>query len=147
MTLHLLKLCVGVESVDDLRARQAERLDRLQADGMPAELMHRTLQTPRRRDELLAGGSLYWVIKGMIAARQPIVDLRPAQKADGRACCAIILDPGLVATRPQPRRAFQGWRYLDPADAPKDVSGEDDDLASLPPGMAEELRALCLIGD
>ena len=110
---------------------QAERLRRLRKEGKKPELRHRTLQTPRRRDELLNGGSLYWVIKGFVLVRQRVLDLVPDVKDDGIACCAIVLDPELVATRPQARRAFQGWRYLAAGDAPPDrgaAADADDDM-------------------
>ncbi|MBK5196660.1 MAG: DUF1489 domain-containing protein [Methyloceanibacter sp.] len=145
MTVHLIKLCVGVDTVKDLADWQAERLTRLKRAGKTPELCHRTLQTPRRRDDVLDGGSLYWVIKGFVLVRQRVVDLRPDVKDDGVACCGIVLDAKLVPTRAHPRRAFQGWRYLNPADAPQDAklgaAAEDE----LPRGMREELRELRLI--
>lgn len=145
MAVHLLKLCVGVETVQDLRDWQAERLRNLLRAGKTAELCHRTRQTPRRRDEILDGGSLYWVVKGFVIVRQRIVDLRADTKDDGTACCGIVLDPKLFGTRPHPRRAFQGWRYLDATDAPGDahmLDGGDDDM---PRAMREDLRELRLI--
>jgi hypothetical protein len=145
MTVHLIKLCVGVESVSELAAWQQERTQRLAREGKAPDLCHRTLQTPRRRDDVLQGGSLYWVIKGYVLARQRILDLRPDVKDDGTACCGIVLDATLVATRAHPRRPFQGWRYLDVADAPLDASGVDEDLDGMPPGMREALRELRLI--
>lgn len=145
MTVHLVKLCVGVETVQDLALWQAERLRRLTQAGEPPELRHRTRQTPRRRAELLDGGSLYWVVKGFLLVRQRILDLKEATKDDGTACCAIVLDPELVTTRSQPRRAFQGWRYLEAADAPADTRALADADADIPPGMREDLRELRLI--
>jgi hypothetical protein len=145
MTVHLIKLCVGCDTVSELAEWQVERLARLQQAGKKPELCHRTLQAPRRREELLDGGSLYWVIKGFVLVRQRILDLRPDVKDDGTACCGIVLDPALVATRPQPRRAFQGWRYLKAADAPQDVKGLVDGPEDIPRGMREELRELRLI--
>jgi hypothetical protein len=145
MTVHLIKLCVGVDSVRELADWQAERLNRLQRTGKTPELCHRTLQTPRRRDEVLDGGSLYWVIKGFVLVRQRVIDLRPDVKDDGTACCGIVLDPALVATRAHPRRAFQGWRYLEAADAPLDAGGFDEPTDDMPPGMREDLRELRLI--
>ena len=143
--VHLIKLCVGVDTVQDLKDWQAERLRTLARAGKTPELCHRTMQTPRRRAEVLDGGSLYWVIKGFVLVRQRILDLKPAAKDDGTPCCGIVLDPELVATRAHPRRAFQGWRYLEAADAPPDagVVGEGDQ--DMPPGMREELRELRLI--
>ncbi|MHA1517296.1 MAG: DUF1489 family protein [Alphaproteobacteria bacterium] len=145
MTVHLVKLCVGIDSVQDLRNWQARRLASLRQAGEPAELRHRTMQTPRRRDEVLDGGSLYWVIRGVILVRQRIVDLTKAAKDDGRRCCGIVLDPELVATRLHPRRAFQGWRYLEAEDAPPDAPALEDATDDMPTGMREELRELRLI--
>jgi len=127
MTVHLIKLCVGVDNVAELHAWQTERLDSLRRQRKTPEHCHRTMQTPRRRDEVLNGGSLYWVIRGVILVRQR------------------VLDPGLIATRPQARRAFQGWRYLDAADAPQDLRALDARHADMPSGMREELRELRLI--
>lgn len=145
MTVHLLKLCVGVDNVQELKVWQDERLRRLARAGKAPELSHRTLQAPRRRDEVLDGGSLYWVIKGFVLVRQRVLDLRPDRKDDGTACCGIVLDPVLVTTRPHPRRAFQGWRYLEAADAPRDTRGLDDADEEIPRGMREDLRELRLI--
>lgn len=145
MTFHLVKLCVGCDTIQDLQDWQRERMKELKRARKPAELFHRTLQTPKRRDEVLDGGSLYWVIKGFILVRQRILDLRPAHKDDGTPCCAIVYDEELVATRPQARRAFQGWRYMPAADAPADlrvVTGEDGDM---PKAMRADLRELRLI--
>jgi hypothetical protein len=145
MTVHLIKLCVGVDTVMELAEWQAERLTRLKRAGKVPELCHRTLQTPRRRDEVLDGGSLYWVVKGFVLVRQRVIDLRADAKDDGTACCGIVLDAELVATRPHPRRAFQGWRYLDPADAPRDAKIWAERPDEMPRGMREDLRELRLI--
>jgi hypothetical protein len=145
MTVHLIKLCVGVDTVDELAAWQTERLKRLKRARKTPELCHRTLQTPKRREEVLDGGSLYWVIKGFVLVRQKVLDLRPDAKDDGTACCGIVLDRKLVATRAHPRRAFQGWRYLEAADVPKDVSVVDAADEAMPQGMREQLRELRLI--
>ena len=145
MTLHLIKLCVGIDSIAHLRERQAWRLDTEKAAGRAPELRHRTRQTPRRRDALLDGGSLYWVIKGVVQARQPLADLRPVTGDDGVPRCDIVLEPTLVPTRPRPRRAFQGWRYLLPEDAPADLSFSGTDADALPPEMRAELIELGLL--
>ncbi len=145
MTLHLLKLCVGVETVQELADWQTERLKRLKRERKQVELCHRTLQTPKRRDQVLDGGSLYWVIRGFVLVRQRVLDLRPDTKDDGTACCGIVLDPALVTTRAHPRRAFQGWRYLDVADAPNDLRGFEDAADDMPRAMREDLRELRLI--
>ena len=143
MTIHLIKLSVGTESYADLRDRQAARLDALRAAGKKAELMHVTRQTPKRAAEVLAGGSIYWVVKGFVVARQKMLELRPLE-IDGIAHCGLIYDTHLVPVRSQPRRAFQGWRYLKPEDAPEDIPegrGHED----LPEHMRQELRALGLL--
>src|SRR3974377_2416903 len=106
MTVHLIKLCVGVDTVQELKIWQTERARKTRG------LCHAPMRAPRRRDEVLDGGSLYWVIKGIVLVRQRVLDLRPDVKDDGTACCGIVLDAELVATRAQARRAFQGWRYL-----------------------------------
>ena len=145
MALHLLKLCVGVDSVAQLRRWQARRL------RAGATFEHRTRSMPRRRDEILAGGSLYWVVKGFLCVRQRIVALESRPGEDGRRCCAIRLDPALIATLPRRHRPFQGWRYLDPTEAPADV--DEAAAAATTPGMSEappaamlaELRSLGLL--
>src|SRR3989337_3528902 len=145
MTVHLIKLCVGVDTAKELADWQDERLKHLRRAGKTPELCHRTLQTPRRRDEVLDGGSLYWVIKGFVLVRQRVLDLRADMKDDGTACCGIVLDAELVATRPHPRRAFHGWRYLEFADAPPDAKNFADEAEDRPRAMRKEWRELRLI--
>ena len=146
MTIHLVKLCVGADSIEDLAAWQASRLAAAKAEKRPAEIFHRTFQTPKRRDGLLAGGSLYWVIKGLIQARQPIRDLREGTKDDGSPCCLIVLDKTLVPVRPVPRRPFQGWRYLEPDDVPGDLGGTGaKGVTEMPPAMRKQLADLGLL--
>jgi hypothetical protein len=146
MTLHLIKLCVGCDSVEELSTWQAERLRQMKRDGVRPELFHRTFQTPKRRDELLDGGSLYWVIKGLVQARQRLVDIREGIKDDGSPCAMLILARRLIPVRPVPRRAFQGWRYLSADEAPVDiVGGKADGLAAMPPKLRKELAELGLI--
>lgn len=139
MTVHLIKLCVGVDTVQELKIWQTERARKT------LELCHRTMRAPRRRDEVLDGGSLYWVIKGIVLVRQRVLDLRPDVKDDGTACCGIMLDAELVATRAQARRAFQGWRYLPVTDAPSDLRVVEDDDGEMPHAMRADLRELRLI--
>ena len=145
MTVHLVKLCVGIARLEALQEWQARRLASLARAGQRPELCHQTMQMPRRREEVLEGGSLYWVIKGFVCARQRILDLKETTRDDGRKCCGIVLDPDLVSTRPHPRRPFQGWRYLTADEAPPDARMLDDADSDMPPGMREELRALRLI--
>jgi hypothetical protein len=139
--LHLTKLAVGVRDVDHLRAWQAERLQ----ERTP--LRHRTRNFPRRRAEVLDGGSMYWVITGTMLARQRIVDIIEDQRDDLSPCTSLILDPELVTLVGRPTRPFQGWRYLDPDGAPPDMPafGVVLGLDGLPATLRQELRALCLL--
>lgn len=138
VTIHLIKLSVGTESILSLSAWQTSYAKRLEKAGRGKYPIHTTRMSPRRRDEILAGGSIYWVIKGMVQARQRIRDLVEIKDHDGRKACEIVLDPELIPTLPQPRRAFQGWRYLEPDDAPDDL-GEVDGAADLPPKLRVKL--------
>ncbi|HVY17703.1 MAG TPA: DUF1489 domain-containing protein [Rhodopila sp.] len=139
--LHIIKLSVGVRDIDHLREVQAERL------ATRGRLFHRTRMTPRRRDEILDGGSIYWVINGSLLARQRILDIVDDTRDDGTPCTALILDPEVVPLAGRPTRPFQGWRYLDPEDAPPDMPdlGAIAGLDRLPAAMRQELRALCLL--
>ena len=107
--------------------------------------MHVTRNTPRRAEEVLDGGSIYWVIKGVMCARQPIIELRSMQRADGRPACGIVLAPEIVAVAPTRMRIFQGWRYLEAKDAPDDLPMEADGDEAMPPELVAELRELGLL--
>ena len=145
MTVHLIKLSVGCESVSHLRDFQADRFAGKEVPGRTGEVWHRTRIAPRRREELLDGGSIYWVIKRAVQARQRILELRPVTCQDGIERCEFILDPTVVQTRLQPRRAFQGWRYLEAADAPPDLSQLPKGLEDIPFEMRRDLLELALI--
>lgn len=138
MTIHLIKLAVGVDDVAHLRALQHHRL---QSFG---EIFHRTRMRPKRHDALLDGGSIYWVIRGSIAARQRLLALQDDSDEDDHPCCRLVLDHQLVETCHHPKRAFQGWRYLEPADAPADLSETAGNDGALPPDLIEELKRLGL---
>ncbi len=145
MTIHLIKLSVGVDDVRHLERLQASRLIDARRRDDTAELKHITRNTPKQAAEILDGGSIYWVIKGFIRARQLVTDIRPFKRDDGRPACALVLDPGLVRTEPRSFRAFQGWRYLAAEDAPPDVplSGRLSD--EVPAALMKELKGLGLI--
>ena len=147
MALHLIKLCVGTDSIEDLADWQRERLrQRRQAGEKRPRLFHRTFQMPKRREELLAGGSLYWVIKGIVQVRQPLIDIIEGSKDDGTPCCLLILKNELIAVRPTPRRAFQGWRYLNADEAPPDLKRNlANGITEMPPGMRKRLAELGLL--
>lgn len=141
--MHIIKLCVGVDTVDDLRSWQKERLATLKKRGQKAELTHTTRMVPKRRDEVLDGGSLYWVIKGFTAVRQRLIDIRPFVDKEGVPRCHLVYDKQMILVSPRPRRAFQGWRYLEPKDAPPDArSGASGDL---PDKLRRELAELGLL--
>lgn len=143
MALHLIKLCVGIENFDQLVDWQNRRGKR-SADDIPT-IGHVTRNRPRRANEILAGGSLYWVIKGSILARNPILRFEDVETADGKRKCRIVLVAGPVRTLPRRHRIFQGWRYFDAERAPADLTSASGDLANLPEGMADELSNLGLI--
>ncbi|MDP4823199.1 MAG: DUF1489 domain-containing protein [Aestuariivirgaceae bacterium] len=139
MTLHIVKLCVGVSGLEEFEQWRAhEKAARRKMD-------HVTRMFPKRADEVLDGGSIYWVIKSMILVRQPIVGLKAVTGADGIERCRMIFDPDYVLVRPTPRRAFQGWRYLDAADAPPDLAKSGTGAADMPEEMRAELAALGLL--
>lgn len=144
MTLNLVKLAVGIDDVDHLaRVQQRRRVESARSGG-EERLWHVTRNAPRRADELLDGGSIYWVIKGRIRVRQRLLAIETDIDDEGRRFCRLILDPALVETEPVVHRAIQGWRYLSEAEAPadqrNDAAGPD-----LPAGLAEELRDLGLL--
>lgn len=143
--MNLIKLAVGVEDIDHLAELQARRLELKRRAGEPAELLHVTRSFPKQAEAVLNGGSMYWVIKGVIRVRQRVVDLRETVNEAGKPACAIVLDPAHVQTERRTFRAFQGWRYLKPDDAPKDLPEGGDAAEDLPQDMADELRELGLI--
>ena len=138
MALHLIKLCVGVSEVSELRqwVRDARK-------GLDS-LDHTTRMFPKRGDEILNGGSLYWVIRGMILCRQPIADLVPVKGKDGISRCRIDFKAKIVPVWPTPRRAFQGWRYLSAEDAPADLK-KGATASEMDESMRRELSALGLL--
>ena len=143
---HLVKLCVGAASIEDLAAWQASYAGFKTANKNKRRIFHTTFQAPKRQTELLDGGSLYWVIKGFIQARQRLIGFDTGTKEDGSPCCLLLLDPAIVAVRPQPRKAFQGWRYLPSDDAPPDLkAGAGAAVAAMPQHLRKELAALGLI--
>ncbi|MEY4697185.1 MAG: hypothetical protein RIT14_1613 [Pseudomonadota bacterium] len=137
---NLLKLCVGADSIEDLTGWQ----DSQRAHWPKGRAVHITRMWPKRESEVLAGGSLYWVIKGIIQCRQRIVGLERVEGHDGILRCALVLDLEVIRTHAAPRRPFQGWRYLDPADAPPDLAKGRASEDSLPPALAQALAEIGL---
>jgi hypothetical protein len=138
MALNILKLCVGVNEIEELESWVRDcRAGRDTLD-------HTTRMFPKRREEIIPGGSLYWVIRGMILCRQPIADLEAVTGADGIGRCRIVFKPQIVPVRPTPKRAFQGWRYLEAADAPPDMP-KSTKAEGMPEKMRRELAELGLL--
>jgi hypothetical protein len=137
----MIKLCVGITSVKHLQEVRKQRIERGEgrSDGL---VLHRTRMMPRRRDEIIGKGSLYWVIAGKVQCRQLIVDLEPTTDIEGKKYCNILMQPKIIHTIPQPKKAFQGWRYLPLNDAPDDLDGNIDEASTK---IAAELAALGLI--
>jgi hypothetical protein len=128
MPLHMIKLCVGCDTVEELLEWRA-------AQSGPWIL--RTRQTPKRAAEMVEGGSLYRVYKGVILSRQRFLEIRTVGEGVNTRCEAL-LDEDVVRVAPTPRRAFQGWRYLDPKDAPPDLAFSSD--GEVPTELARQLR-------
>ncbi len=118
--IHIIKLCVGADSVEDLADWQKRQIARMKKAKQRPLPVCGTRAWPKRKEEVLAGGSLYWVIKGVVSVRQRILAIDDVTDDHGQRC-GLYLDPDLIRTAPQPRRAFQGWRYLEPKDAPADL--------------------------
>jgi hypothetical protein len=135
---HLIKLSVGTESVESLTEwQETARLRWL--DKQPR---HVTRMWPRRAGEVLNGGSIYWVIKGVVLCRQRILDLDEVIGQDGIRRCGIVLDKPLIRVEATPKRAFQGWRYLPPSDAPSDLRAARPQEDKLPPALQSALAEI-----
>jgi hypothetical protein len=130
MALHMIKLCVGVDNVDELLEWQVKRASERAKKGKSPNPYHDTRMTPKRAEEMLAGGSLYWVIKHYIIVRQRLIGFEEVKDKDGKPMCRIHLDPELIRTKPRKKRPFQGWRYLEPSDAPADLDGKGPALSA-----------------
>ncbi len=143
MALNLIKLCVGCDGIDDLADWIAATLAEKTRRGLVPEHVHRTRMMPKRIDEIVPGGSLYWVIKGQIRVRETILELRAVKDGSGISYCDIVLSGDLVEVEARPYRPFQGWRYLAPELAPRDL--RSDAVADLPVEFLRELAGLGLL--
>jgi hypothetical protein len=130
---NILKLCVGADSIDDLTDWQTSQRHR----WPPGRAIHITRMFPKREAEVLGGGSLFWVIKGVLG-------LEPITEGDGITRCALILDAEVIRTEAAPRRPFQGWRYLAPAESPRDLVKGREREEALPPALAQALAEIGL---
>ena len=146
MPLHLIKLSVGTDSIEDLEDWIKLKLKEQRKRGVKKpERIHTTRMAPKRADELIDGGSIYWVIRGEILCRERILDIRPTTGKDGIKRCQVVLDGKVVLVEPRPRSAFQGWRYLEAKEAPRDLSRAAPGAAKMPEQMRRELRELGLL--
>jgi hypothetical protein len=145
MPLHLIKLCVGCDSVADLEDWIKQKFKEKKRRGQKAEHIHTTRMVPKRAAELTQGGSLFWVIRGQITCRERVLAIRPFTDKDGIGRCRVVLDGKLVLVEPRPRSAFQGWRYLEAKEAPRDLARAAPGAAKMPEQMRRELRELGLL--
>lgn len=144
MVQNLIKLCVGISRIEDLEELDPIRRENGLAHGYGSDAhVHITRMFPKRADEIVENGSLYWVMSGKIQGRQRVVDLVRSEDHEGRACCHFVLDPEIVRTVQQGRRPFQGWRYLSQRDAPADIPKAN--FAAGDENLAAELAELGLL--
>ena len=139
--IHLVKLSVGTETVEDLLAWQSSS----RAQGRDGYPRHVTRMWPKREEALLKGGSIYWVVKGFLQCRQEILRLDEVIGKDGIRRCAIVLNPTIIRTTTAKKRPFQGWRYLDPGQAPRDLSSRPSEEDPLPAELAGALADIGVI--
>src|SRR5258708_12901562 len=132
MPLHLIKLAVGCESIKELKSWVAQRMQTAKQKGLPRHHIHITRSPPKRGEELVAGGPLYWVIRGEIAAREKILAIEPFRDRDGIGRCRLVMQPKVVAVLPRPMRAFQGWRYFAQSDVPPDLGSIGAAVPAIP---------------
>jgi len=145
MPLHLLKLCVGCDSIRDLEEWIEENQTLHRRLGRAYEQTHTTRMVPKRIAEIVEGGSLYWVIKGQLACRQRLLDIRPFTDSSGIGRCHLVLEPVVVQVEPRSYRPFQGWRYLENKDAPGDLGAGATGLGEMPESLRRELLDLGLL--
>ena len=145
MTVHLVKMAVGIDSLDHLAEVQKQRRAKLKAERGKAILIHKTRNTPKREAEIVKAGSIYWIVKGFIRVRQRILGFEKGISREGKPFCEIRLDPKLLRTVPLPHKPMQGWRYLEDADKPADLTGKAAEAEEMPPEMMMKLRELGLL--
>ena len=146
MSLNIIKLAVGIRDINHLKKVQETRhkTSELMIDGIK-QLFHMTRNTPKRSNEILKGGSIFWVIRGVVQIRQPIIGIKKMKNELGKPVCAIILEQNLIRTIPKIVRAFQGWRYLSSKESPTDLQDKSSSNSSLPAEMVKELKVLGLL--
>jgi hypothetical protein len=145
MALHLIKLCVGCDSIQDLEEWIEENRILNRRLRRVYEQTHTTRMVPKRAGEIVEGGSLFWVIRGQIACRQRLMEIRPFTDSDGIGRCHLVLEPVVTPVEPRPFRPFQGWRYMEAKDAPRDLGLGTQDIRQMPETLRRELAELGLI--
>lgn len=145
MTVHLVKMAVGIESLDHLAEVQKQRRASLKAERGKAILIHKTRNMPKREAEIVGGGSIFWIVKGFVRVRQRILGFEKGVRPDGRPVCEIRLHTKLVRTVPFAHKPIQGWRYLESADVPADLTGRAAQADEMPPEMMMRLKELGLL--
>ena len=143
--VNLVKLCVGITTINQLEQLQSMRRGEYVKAGRPPVNIHITRNKPKRSKEIINSGSLYWVIRRQIRVRQKIVRIDDIEDSEGRKKCCLVLDSDLVKTEYRAYRPFQGWRYLEQSDAPADLSNNQKAGSEMPSEMEEELRGLGLL--
>ena len=145
MTVHLVKIAVGAESVEDIAEFQKQRRAKLKAERGKPILIHKTRNMPKRESEIIKTGSIYWIVKGFIRVRQRILGFEKRADKEGRPYCEIRLDPKLVRTVPLAHKPIQGWRYMEADVVPADLIGKAAKADEMPPEMMMQLRELGLL--
>lgn len=140
MALNMIKLCVGAETLEDLENWQQRVMAQRQALGLSVNPIHETRMTPKRGDEIIGKGSMYWVVKHKIIARQRIIGLEKVDPGEGPKFCIIHLDPEIIKTQIRRKRPFQGWRYLQAKDAPPDLTPGAQSLGNTPEHLEQALK-------
>ena len=143
--VNLVKLCVGITTINQLEQLQSMRRGEYLKAGRPPVNIHITRNKPKRSKEIINSGSLYWVIRRQIRVRQKIIRIDDIEDAEGRKKCCLVLDSDLIKTEHRAYRPFQGWRYLEQSDAPADLSNNQKAESEMPSEMEEELRGLGLL--
>ena len=143
--VNLVKLCVGITTINQLEQLQSMRRGEYVKAGRPPVNIHITRNKPKRSKEIINSGSLYWVIRRQIRVRQKIIRIDDIEDAEGRKKCCLVLDSDLIKTEHRAYRPFQGWRYLEQSDAPADLSNNQKAGSEMPSEMEEELRDLGLL--
>jgi hypothetical protein len=145
MTVHLVKMAVGADSIEDIAMFQKQRRAKLKAERGKPILIHKTRNMPKRESEIIKTGSIYWIVKGFIRVRQRILGFEKRADQEGRPFCEIRLDPKLVRTVPFAHKPIQGWRYMEEEAVPADLTGRAAQAEEMPPEMMMQLRELGLL--